>query len=204
MIIYLDEKSFNNFDVLKNEYKFLEDSEVKSLNQNIKKHMAEDLDNIYARFCVGNTINFYIRSPQQISFLAKQIAKDFQYHEKTLRLSLSELMMNSLEHGNLRIDSSTKNDMISDGSYYDLLSDLIKSNEKQYIKVEYKIDYPKQIVIKDQGSGFNFKDYLSRHNMQENDAYSGRGIQIASVELPKNKATFSYAENGNTLIIDFA
>ena len=46
-------------------------------------------------------------------FMASKIAKDFNSNPFTLRLSLSELLMNSLEHGNLNIDSNTKTTLLN-------------------------------------------------------------------------------------------
>lgn len=204
MKIYLDRKSYYNLDNLKHRYKCLENTEIKDFEISLENMIATDLDNVYCQLIHKETVSFYLRSPQQISFLAKQIANDFNSHGATLRLSLSELMMNSLEHGNLRIDSNTKNEMIADGSYYDLLDNLIESNKHRYIEVEYKLDSPRKIIVKDQGDGFAFEEYLARHDIAENDEYCGRGIQIASVELPKNNATFGYLENGKTLVINFS
>tara|TARA_Y100001960_G_scaffold305170_1_gene359055 strand:+ start:2682 stop:3296 length:615 start_codon:yes stop_codon:yes gene_type:complete len=204
MKIYLDKKSFYNLENLKHRHKCLENIEIKDFETALVNLVSTDLENIYCQQTQKETLNFYLRSPQQISYLAKQISEDFNNHGATLRLSLSELMMNSLEHGNLRIDSLTKNQMMLDGSYYDLLENLIDSNKFKHIEVEYKLDAPKRIVIKDKGDGFDFEEYLARMNMAENDEYSGRGLQIAKEELPKNQAKFAYLDEGKTLVIDFA
>lgn len=203
MKIYLNKKSFYNLENLKHRHKCLENTEIKDFEATLENLIGHDLNNIYAELIHKETVKFYLRSPQQIGFLAKQIARDFNSHGATLRLSLSELMMNSLEHGNLRIDSTTKNEMIAAGSYYDLLDNLIESNKAKFIEVEYKLDTPKKIIIKDQGDGFAFAEYLARNDIKENNEYCGRGIQIASVELPKNHATFGYLDEGTTLVINF-
>lgn len=204
MDIYLDSRAFYSLDNLKNTYKCLEDIEIKDFKRALVNLVSTDLDNIYCQLTQKQTISFYLRTPQQISFLAKQISQDFNAHAPTLRLSLSELMMNSLEHGNLGIDTKHKNKMMLDGSYYDFLENLIDKNKKKWIELEYKLDNPKSITIKDKGRGFDFKEYLSRMNLAENDEYSGRGLQIAKQELPKNHAKFTYFDKGKTLVIDFA
>jgi len=203
MKIYLNKQTHYNLDNLKHRYKCLEDLEIKEFERDLDDLISDDLDNVYCQLKEKETLNFFLRSPQQISYLAKQIAKDFTNNSSTLRLSLSELLMNSLEHGNLKIDSNTKNEMISAGSYYDLLEHLVESNNNKFIEVEYKLNEPKEIRIKDQGEGFCYQHYIEANDIEENSTYSGRGIQIASVELPKNKAKFKYHEGGTKLIIQF-
>lgn len=203
MKLYLDNRTDTSIEDLKADFKSLTLLEEKRFEVSVFDLIEQDLDNIYSQVIKNDTINFYIRSPQQISFLAKQISQDFDAHHSTLRLSLSELLMNSLEHGNLRIDSNTKNEMITNGNYYDLIEHLIETNNSKFIEVKYKFTHPKSITITDQGDGFHYQDYLRRADLAENEAYSGRGIQIASIELPKNKATFQYFEKGKKLIINF-
>jgi|TARA_Y100001960_G_C14710497_1_gene846732 anti-sigma regulatory factor (Ser/Thr protein kinase) len=204
MKIYLDKHTHYNVDNLKHRYKCLEDIQVKEFEMNLLDKVSDDIENIYCQLVAKETISFYIRSPQQICYIAEQIAKDFNSNPFTLRLSLSELLMNSLEHGNLNIDSNTKNTMISAGNYYDLLEHLVESNNDKYITLEYKMDNPKSIIIKDQGEGFCYQHYIkSSDDLDENSTYSGRGIQIASIELPKNKASFEYLEDGTKLKIKF-
>lgn len=203
MKIYLDKRAFYNLENLKHRYKCLENTEIKDFKEDLITLVASDLDNIYCKLNKKETITFYLRSPQQICMLAKQVSQDFNSHGPTLRLSLNELMMNSLEHGNLGIDTLTKNQMMLDGSYYDLLENLIESNNSKYIEIEYKLSEPKQITIKDQGDGFDFKRCLKGMDMASNDEYSGRGLQIARDELPKNHAKFTYFDDGKALVIDF-
>lgn len=203
MKLYIDNRTDMDLDSLKNNYRSLEHIEEKRFETPVFDIIEQDLDNIYSQIVRNDTVNFYLRSPQQISFLAKQISQDFSNNNTTLRLSLSELLMNSLEHGNLKIDSTTKNEMITAGSYYDLIEHLIETNNSKFIEVKYKFTSPKAITITDQGDGFKYEEYLAKNDMSENNAYCGRGIQIASVELPKNKATFEYFEKGKKLIINF-
>lgn len=203
MRLYLDKNTYLNLDNLKHRYKSLNDVEIKDFEDDILSLVSTDIENIYCQLKTQDTIVFYLRSPQQISLLAELISKDFKAGSTTLRLSLSELLMNSLEHGNLNIDSKTKNAMISAGNYYDLLDHLVDSNTDKYITLEYKMDDDRSITIKDLGNGFEYEQHINHNNLEYNSGYSGRGIQMAKLELPKNKASFEYLEDGTKLKIRF-
>jgi len=202
MKIYANKNKFSEINSLKKLSKSLKNLEVLDKEISLNTLIASDLDNIYSEIVDNSTIIFYLRSPQQISFLCKEIAKDFGDSGVNLRIGLNELLMNALEHGNFQIDKDTKNNMISIGDYYEILEILVEKNKSKYIKVQYSLKKPKNITIEDQGNGFEFENYLNKAKIN-NSKYCGRGIYIASQELPKNNAEFSYCDNGKTLIIDF-
>ncbi|MCP4354951.1 MAG: hypothetical protein GY793_04830 [Proteobacteria bacterium] len=202
MKIYIDKNKSFKTNKLKEQCKSLAKLEDLSFDSSLSTLISSDLDNIYSEIVNESTIVFYLRSPQQISFICKEIAKDFGASGLNLRIGLNELLMNSLEHGNFQIDKITKNNMISIGDYYEVLEILVEKNKSKYIRLQYTVKTPKNIIIEDQGKGFDFEDYLSHKDI--NDAeYCGRGIFIASQELPKNNAEFSYRDEGKTLVIDF-
>lgn len=174
----------------------------KHFEQDIDQLTTSDLKNIYGKFLDFERLVLNIRSPKQINFISKQIIKDFN-NSNNLRLSISELLMNSLEHGSLHISSNTKNEMIADGIYYDILEHLVKTNTEKFITLEYKFTAPRHIIITDKGKGFNYKSYLKNAENPDSSAYSGRGISIVLKELPKESAKFEYQENGKKIVISF-
>lgn len=202
MKIFIDEVSLGQIEKLKKERKSLDFLEGRNLKFSIKDLVSSDLSNIYSKLIDSETISFFLRSPQQINFFCKQVSKDFVQNPINLRIGLNELLMNSLEHGNFQIDKETKNTMISAGAYYDLLENLVETNSTKYIEVQYKLTSPKKIIIIDQGVGFEYKTFLEENSIEKAD-YCGRGIYIASLELPKNNAEFIYKDKGNKLEINF-
>jgi len=202
MQIYIDRKKSETVEKLKNQTQSLATLETRPFDISLDKLVATDLNNVYAELTDEYKINFYLRSPQQINFICKEIAKDFGSFGINLRIGLNELLMNSLEHGNFQIDKETKNTMISTGSYYELLERLIKDNSSKFIELQYNTQHPKNITIIDQGKGFEFENYVNKQDIADTQ-YCGRGIFIASQELPKNDASFSYHNDGKKLIIAF-
>ena len=99
-----------------------------------------------------------------------------------LRMALTELLMNAIEHGNCEISYDEKSEWLE--KTFDISELIIKKNENDEIKrrkvvFEYTL-YPSKgmFFICDQGSGFdwrNVKDVTLQENMLE---LHGRGILI--------------------------
>lgn len=109
---------------------------------------------------------------------------------------LTELYLNSLDHGVLRLPSSLKSDPAGFAQYFrereNRLSTLNHGFVLFHITVEQNEDYRSiQIRIEDSGPGFDFT--LHKNNPQNNLALSGRGILLVR-DLCES---LEYIGNGN-------
>jgi hypothetical protein len=111
-------------------------------------------------------------------------------------VGISELFINAIEHGNLRISYTDKTNLQNSGKWIEEINRrvLLPENKDKYVVVNFKRekDYIK-LRIKDQGNGFDWNKYV---HMEKNRTYDnhGRGIAIAaSVAFQSVK----YLGNGN-------
>jgi len=101
-----------------------------------------------------------------------------------IRMALREMIINSIEHGNLNITFEEKTEALLSDSYIDLLNTRQKDpdNASKKVKIEYLIS-PKKAIYKitDQGKGFNHKKIMSLNGEETNNNYlaHGRGIAMA-------------------------
>jgi hypothetical protein len=119
-------------------------------------------------------------------------------------ISLSELIINGIEHGNCKITYREKAEYIQNGgSIYELIAEKCKNPEiaKKRVVLEYEI-FPDHSVfkIRDEGDGFDVKRY--QEWIQKKNPYSllGRGILMARGFSKK----LAYNAKGNeaTLLIE--
>lgn len=102
-----------------------------------------------------------------------------------LKIGLHEILVNSIEYGNLEITSKEKHQFRNnDQNYYRYT--LEKSNSPEYSsrRVYIKVDrsFEKLVItVRDEGKGFNWVQEKKRINEPSRDEYSpcGRGIFIA-------------------------
>jgi len=126
-------------------------------------------------------------------------------HVSMIRLALREIIINSIEHGNLNISFDEKSDALENGTYIDIVTmrqkDPLFKNKK--VSIEYTLTSSKVIYkITDEGDGFEASKYLNKNQDELNNSMltHGRGIFITkevfehilynkkgnSVELIKN------------------
>ncbi len=111
-----------------------------------------------------------------------------------LQMTLMELLMNAVEHGNLNISYEEKNEWLKNGG--DIFS-LIKkrSSEPKYANRKIHISYlikeaASAFRIEDDGDGFDWRNAVDNtDNLEEN----GRGISITKQFVQK----LAYNEKGN-------
>ncbi len=118
-----------------------------------------------------------------------------------LRLAISELLINAIEHGNLEITYQDKLSKMQNDEYFEYLSQKIneKSNKDKKVKVEFFVNSQKLIVkITDQGKGFDHKGYLNKTITQNDEMFlqHGRGISLARQIFDEIK----YNERGNQVL----
>jgi CheY-like chemotaxis protein len=113
---------------------------------------------------------------------------------------LYELFVNAIEHGNLEIGYTLKSQLQESSSW---LSEIerrlqLQENQDKFVGVEYQIeDGIVSYTVTDQGSGFNFREYLEV-NTTRNLNTVGRGISIARI-LCFDK--LSYCKPGNRVVV---
>lgn len=91
---------------------------------------------------------------------------------------LYEMLVNAMEHGNLAIPGSLKEEKLLNGDYDAFLAAKVYSTPGK-ISLSYTLESGRfRFEIEDQGHGFNVKEHV-RFN-HETRLLSGRGIQIAS------------------------
>lgn len=113
---------------------------------------------------------------------------------------LSELLINAIEHGNLAITYQEKTQLLKDQSWEKEIE--LRLTQERYkdrsVFVSFERDNDQiNIIIQDQGDGFEWKQYLEFSPERSLDAH-GRGIAMANL-LSFDK--IEYNETGNTVLI---
>jgi hypothetical protein len=94
-----------------------------------------------------------------------------------------ELLINSVEHGNLGIGYEMKTELLDKGKYMDFI--IHRLEEPPYNKMKVIVEFEIQddgylfVSIKDSGSGFDFENYLNADPIRLLDKH-GRGVIMAS------------------------
>ena len=101
-----------------------------------------------------------------------------------LQLSLAELIVNAIEHGNCGITYEEKNKALKAGiSHVDLIAEKYKDPAVRSKKVTFswEIKTDKTIfIIQDEGDGFNVRAFLEKLKTQDKQSQHGRGILMAA------------------------
>ncbi len=111
-------------------------------------------------------------------------------------MGLTELMINAIEHGNLDITYAEKSELNTKGTWEQEVMDRLRLdiNKNKTASINFqRYENKVEIIIKDQGSGFDWQSYLDFDPNRVMDNH-GRGIAMA------NKLSFSlleYRGNGN-------
>ncbi len=158
------------------------------------KYLFKKIENYYLSFKKKDASNFvlwdkrHIRIKNDISILTKVVDYIFENivfsseSENFLKIALQEIIINAIEHGNLRITHDDKKELILNDNYLDFI--LKRANEDKFkdtyvdIQVFSNPDYMK-VIVRDMGDGF---DYTSIPDPEEPDNFFkefGRGILIA-------------------------
>lgn len=129
-----------------------------------------------------NTASFHFRTLSEARSLASLVA-ELCPNSDTVRLGLTELMINAVEHGNLGITYDEKSVLNEEGRWEDeverRLTDPDLSPKLATLEFTQTID-KLQFTISDQGTGFNWKTYLSFDAERALDSH-GRGIAMANM-----------------------
>jgi len=114
-------------------------------------------------------------------------------------IGLTELLINAVEHGNLGITYEDKSKLYASGGWSDEVKRrlALPENVEKYAEVAFeREDQAIRFVIRDQGTGFDWRSYLQVDPQRAFDTH-GRGIAMA------NRLSFSHIEyrgRGNEVI----
>lgn len=162
----------------------------RALNLELKRHRSS--------FSLIHTCKFQFRTLEDASALAAFCAHCFPEPERVLP-GLGELMINSIEHGNLAVGYHRKTSLLESGLWQEeirrrLNLDLYKKRTAEAVITRREGNT--YIVITDQGDGFDWQRYLTIDPSRAGDNH-GRGIAQARI-LSFDQIT--YNEKGNQVI----
>ncbi len=123
-------------------------------------------------------------------------------HQQSIFMILTELFANALDHGILGLDSAIKSSPDGFMEFYELKEKRLQSLESGRIRIllsHIATETGGQLTIKviDSGQGFDYKK--SRIQMDENTAFSGRGITL----LQSLCSQLNYQGQGNRVTAVF-
>ncbi len=120
-----------------------------------------------------------------------------------LQLSLAELMVNAIEHGNCGITFDEKTEFLDQGlSVIDLVAEKCKDPEIAAKRVSFEYDIQAEetkFVIRDEGDGFDVSGLNEKLKKEGEMALHGRGIRMAASLAKK----LSYNKKGNAVTMIF-
>lgn len=114
----------------------------------------------------------------------------------TIAMGLSEILINAVEHGNLGIGYAEKSRLLAEHKWEQEIKQRLEQSEytKLYVTVRFERSADKiSIVIKDQGEGFEWPQYLEISPERSGDSH-GRGIAMANL---LSFDSVEYKGNGN-------
>ncbi len=123
---------------------------------------------------------FRIRNLHQCNLVATQVAHLCPEPQRVVT-GISELLVNALEHGNLKIGYAEKGNLMRSGTWQMEVERRLGTSENTdgYIELEFKVEADTvQIRIRDQGQGFDWTPYLDFDPERAFDPH-GRGIAMA-------------------------
>lgn len=149
----------------------------KSLNDSHKlKHIPKD---IYLSNNITHA-NFKIQSLKEAQALSIFLSKTFP-NSKLVTMGIAELLINAIEHGNLKINYNDKSTVHSEENWINFIEEklLLPENKEKFVFISFEKTKNEIIIkIEDQGDGFNWKKYLNLDHDRLSD-YHGRGIFMA-------------------------
>lgn len=123
---------------------------------------------------------FRIHNLHQCNLVATQVAHLCPEPQRVVT-GISELLVNALEHGNLKIGYAEKSNLMRSGTWQMEVERRLSTSENSngYIELEFKVEADTvQIKIRDQGPGFDWTPYMDFDPERAFDPH-GRGIAVA-------------------------
>lgn len=124
---------------------------------------------------------FSLRTLEEAQSIALNLSFYFPKPE-VVHFGIHELLINAIEHGNLDLGYDKKTELINNGTWEKEIEkrlDLPENRDKVVLVSCNKTNNAIELIIKDQGNGFNWQDYMEITPQRLMDNH-GRGIAIAS------------------------
>ncbi|MFO1524831.1 MAG: ATP-binding protein [Turneriella sp.] len=119
----------------------------------------------------------------------------------TVRLSLYEMLVNAMEHGNLEINYEMKKNLLEEVvDYQRFLQERANEDAFKDRKVKVSYTYDKKslaFTITDEGKGFDVGKVPNPHASENLERLNGRGIFISRVNMTK----VLYNDKGNSVTL---
>lgn len=145
--------------------------------------------------------NFIIMADELSLRLVKVLSKRLpDYKVEAVRTGLREILVNSIEHGNLAITYEEKTEYLRQGNYLELIQNRQKDPiyGKRKIIVEYTLnDKEVKYRVTDEGNGFSYKELQKKSLDTEQVREHGRGIMLAESIFDK----VEYNNVGNSVLL---
>lgn len=128
------------------------------------------------------TAHFRFQSLEESKVLIKLLVAACPEHEQ-VAMGLRELLINAVEHGNLGITYTEKSSLLYAQSWDEEIHRRMSLPEysSRYVTVDLeRLEDRINFIIKDQGEGFAWKDYLEFSTERAADSH-GRGIAMAKM-----------------------
>ncbi len=123
---------------------------------------------------------FKVHNLRECNLVASQVAHLCPQPHRVVT-GISELLINALEHGNLRIGYEEKTDLMRRGMWQVEIERRLKASENigTFVELEFSVTANSvQIRIRDQGQGFDWTPYMDFDPNRAFDPH-GRGIAVA-------------------------
>ncbi len=137
----------------------------------------------YERVCrLINAVEFRFQTLEEADTLSKMISNLYPTPVKVI-MGITELLINSVEHGNLGITYTEKTKLIKNGTWIDEINNRLKQDQykEKFTTIKFTQDETCiKLTIKDQGIGFDYKQYLKVDPTRAFDPH-GRGIAVAAM-----------------------
>lgn len=180
-------------------------------------HLRMLLDTLYHGWTLGNYAtsltpmstaknfvldNDYYNIDRIACAITAELALFFTFSDlEKIRVGVSEMITNAIEHGNLGITGDEKMLSTENGTYYDLLSERMNDPEKIKRKTYISFDYNANkltIKIRDSGEGFDTSKIPDPTDTERLLKLHGRGIFIARMYF--DQITYNRSGNEVTLV----
>lgn len=148
-------------------------------------------------FSLLQKATFQFKKLDETEMLSCFLANCFPDPSRVLN-GLSELMINALEHGNLNIGFENKSKLIEEGNWRDvvLLKQSLPENQNKVVIVDfYRMIDQVSVTITDQGSGFDWRQYME---VDPSRALENHGRGIAQAHMI-NFDKIEYNQSGNSV-----
>ncbi len=161
-------------------------------------HSSIKLEEIHKKLVIGNDIHNVDRIVNQIT---GELVYFFSVSEiQKIRIGISEILTNAIEHGNLAITGDEKFEATENEEYDKLLNERLKNekyNNRKVIFEFYLNEKELKVYIEDEGEGFDADKPAPENDIDNLLKLHGRGILITKMYFDEIK----YNKKGNAVTL---